>query len=220
MRIIGNDWDNYLSEEFEKDYYKQLRQFLNNEYENHLIYPPAKHIFNALRLCNYEDTKVVILGQDPYHEKGQAMGLAFSVPDSCPLPPSLQNIFKEIEKEYGYLNTNGDLIPWAKQGVLLLNTSLTVREGSANSHSGHGWEILTDKIIEVLANKKEALVFLLWGNNAREKKKFIHNENHLLLESVHPSPLSAYNGFFGNGHFIQCNQFLKNHQLKEIDWHT
>ena len=220
MKIIGNDWDFLLEEEFNKDYYQNLRLFLDEEYKNHQIYPPAKDIFNALRYTSYADSKVLILGQDPYHKKGQAMGLSFAVPKGVDLPPSLINIYKEIHNEYGYhFPRSGDLSSWTKQGVLLLNSVLTVREASAGSHAQKGWEILTDRIVELLDEKDEPFVFILWGNYARKKKALLHNSKHLILESAHPSPLSAYHGFFGNNHFLKTNEYLKNHNLKEIDWH-
>ena len=219
MVNIGNEWDKLLADEFKKDYYLQLRQFLISEYNSHTIYPPMNDIFNALKTTSYSDVKAVILGQDPYHGAGQAHGMCFSVKKGTPPPPSLQNIFKEIHDELGLpIPPHGELTKWAKNGVLLLNTVLTVREGQANSHRGHGWEILTDRIIELLNERDTPIVFLLWGGNARSKAKLITNPKHLVLQCAHPSPLSAYNGFFGCGHFIKANEFLKNNGIEPIDW--
>lgn len=219
MVNIGNEWDKLLADEFKKDYYLQLRQFLISEYNSHTIYPPMNDIFNALKTTSYSDVKAVILGQDPYHGAGQAHGMCFSVKKGTPPPPSLQNIFKEIHDELGLpIPPHGELTKWAKNGVLLLNTVLTVREGQANSHRGHGWEILTDRIIELLNERDTPIVFLLWGGNARSKAKLITNPKHLVLQCAHPSPLSAYNGFFGCGHFIRANDFLKNNGIEPIDW--
>jgi len=219
MVNIGNSWDILLKNEFEKEYYLKLRAFLKTEYSTKTIYPNMYDIFNALKYTAYEDVKVVILGQDPYHGPGQAHGLCFSVKKGVEPPPSLKNIFKEIENECGIpAPAHGELTDWAKQGVLLLNTVLTVRAGSPNSHKGMGWEILTDKIISLLNERKEPVVFLLWGANARNKKALITGKQHLVLESVHPSPLSAYHGFFGCGHFLKCNQFLNEHHIEKIDW--
>jgi len=216
--MINNDWDLILADEFNKDYYQKLRQFLNDEYQKYTIYPKAQDIYNALRLTSYNDTKVVILGQDPYHEPNQAFGLAFAV-KCLELPPSLVNIYTELASDLNINRpTSGDLSFWAKQGVLLLNTSLTVREHQANSHKGKGWEILTDEIIKKLNQKDSPVVFILWGNNARSKKQYITNPKHLIIESVHPSPLSAYNGFFGSRPFSKTNEFLKENNMKEIDW--
>lgn len=219
MVNIGNEWDKLLADEFKKDYHLQLRQFLISEYNSHTIYPPMNDIFNALKTTSYSDVKAVILGQDPYHGAGQAHGMCFSVKKGTPPPPSLQNIFKEIHDELGLpIPPHGELTKWAKNGVLLLNTVLTVREGQANSHKGHGWEILTDRIIELLNERNTPIVFLLWGGNARSKAKLITNPKHLVLQCAHPSPLSAYNGFFGCGHFIKANEFLKNNGIEPIDW--
>lgn len=219
MRCIGNDWDNYLEKEFEADYYQKLRRFLDEEYAHQTIYPPAPFLYHALRKTPFQKVKVVILGQDPYHQKGQAMGLSFSVPRGIKIPPSLINIYKEIQQEYGYpIPAHGDLSSWAEQGVLLLNTTLSVRDSQPTSHQGKGWERLTDKIISLLNQREEPLVFLLWGSPARQKKKLINARKHFILESAHPSPLSAYRGFFGCRHFIQCNQFLQQHHHMEIDW--
>ena len=219
MVSLGNDWDILLKDEFQKDYYLKLREFLKEEYFSKNIYPPMNDIFNALRYTSYENARVVILGQDPYHGFGQAHGLCFSVKKGIKFPPSLQNIFKELNTEYGILPPrSGELVGWAKQGVLLLNTTLTVREGAPQSHKGRGWEIMTDRIISLMNEKSTPVVFILWGGNARAKKALITNKNHLVLESAHPSPLSAYNGFFGCGHFIKANEFLKSRGLSEIMW--
>ena len=219
MKIIGNDWDEILGEEFDKQYYQQLRIFLDSEYKNKTIYPLPQNIYNALRLTSYADTKVVILGQDPYHEINQAHGLAFSVNKGVDVPPSLQNIYKELHDDLGCsIPNHGYLVYWAKQGVLLLNTVLTVVAHQANSHRGKGWEELTDTIIRKLNDKSQPVVFILWGANARNKKQFINNPEHLIIESVHPSPLSAYNGFFGSKPFSRTNNYLISKGLKPIDW--
>lgn len=219
MVNFGNNWDILLRDEFEKDYYRNLRKFLVSEYRTKTIYPDMNDIFNSLKFTDYKDVKAVILGQDPYHEPGQAHGLCFSVKKGVPAPPSLQNIYKEIHAELGLpIPTHGDLSSWAKQGVLLMNTVLTVRRGQANSHKGMGWEIFTDNVIKLLNERPEPIVFLLWGANARSKAKLITNPAHLVLQSAHPSPLSAYNGFFGNGHFIKANDFLIKTYGKCIDW--
>ena len=217
--MIGNDWDEIIGEEFEKSYYQKLRLFLNEEYSHKTIYPEAKNIYNALRLTSYHDTKVVILGQDPYHEEGQAQGLAFSVPKGIAIPPSLVNIYQELHDDLGCtIPRHGQLVSWARQGVLLLNTSLTVEAHRANSHKGQGWEILTDTIIKKLNEKEEPVVFILWGANARSKKSFITDPKHLIIESAHPSPLSAYNGFFGSRPFSRANRFLEQNGMTPIDW--
>lgn len=219
MVNIGNDWDSLLSEEFNKDYYLSLRQFLKNEYFSRKIFPPMNDIYNALKYTSYAETRVVILGQDPYHAEGQAHGLCFSVRPGVTQPPSLKNIFKELSSEYGFkAPESGELTGWARQGVLLLNTTLTVREASPASHKGHGWEILTDKIISLINEKDKPVVFMLWGSNARAKRSLIKNKNHLVLECAHPSPLSAYNGFFGCGHFKAANEFIIKNGLVPIDW--
>jgi uracil-DNA glycosylase len=223
MVNIGNDWDELLAPEFEKPYYKQLRRFLKSEYASGTVYPHMNDIFNALRYTAYKDVRAVILGQDPYHGPNQAHGLCFSVQKGIDKPPSLQNIFKEIyselHEETGFeIPQDGWLAPWTEQGVLLLNTVLTVRAGQANSHKGMGWEQLTDYIIERIDEKTEPTVFLLWGANARAKKTLLRNPNHLILESPHPSPLSAHNGFFGCGHFKKANDFLSSRNLTAIDW--
>lgn len=219
MVHIGNDWDGLLGNEFEKDYYLSLREFLKTEYFSKKIYPPMNDIFNALKYTSYEDARVVILGQDPYHGEGQAHGLCFSVKEGIPFPPSLKNIFKELNDSLGIaIPTSGELVGWAKQGVLLLNTTLTVREGMPQSHKGRGWEILTDKIIELMNDKERPVVFMLWGGNARAKKALITNKHHLVLECAHPSPLSAYAGFFGSNHFAKANEYLLSMNEKPIDW--
>lgn len=220
MVNIGNSWDEILSGEFTSEYYLKLREFLKKEYFTKTVFPPMGDIFNALKYTPYENVKVVILGQDPYHEKGQAEGLCFSVPKGVKAPPSLVNIFKEIKDDVGIDNQSPNLINWAKQGVLLLNTSLTVREGQANSHSNKGWEILTDNIIKKLNEREKPIVFLLWGANARSKAALIENKRHLVLCCAHPSPLSAYNGFFGCRHFSKTNDFLIKNGETPIDWRT
>lgn len=219
MTNIGNDWDALLAEEFEKDYYRKLEAFLTEEYANYTVYPPRGDIFNALRAASYADTKVVILGQDPYHQPGQAHGMCFSVNKGVKLPPSLVNIYKELESDLGIPPApQGYLRPWAEQGVLLLNTSLTVRESMPNSHQDKGWEIFTDRIIALLNERQKPMVFILWGANAKSKKALITNADHLILEGAHPSPLSAYNGFFGGRYFSIANRFLSLTGQSEIDW--
>ena len=219
MVSLGNDWDEILKDEFSKPYYLKLREFLKTEYKNHTIHPDMYDIFNALRWTSYKDTKAVILGQDPYHEVGQAHGLAFSVKTGVKIPPSLLNMYKELKNELGlYIPNNGYLEKWARQGVLLLNASLTVRDGLANSHRGKGWEIFTNSVIERLNERKEPVIFLLWGNNAREKASLITNPAHFVLSAAHPSPLSASRGFFGCGHFKKTNELLRQIGSAEIDW--
>ncbi|MEB3429498.1 uracil-DNA glycosylase [Citroniella saccharovorans] len=219
MVNIGNDWDDLLKEEWEKDYYIKLREKLINEYRNYTIYPSMYDIFNALKKTSFNDTKVVILGQDPYHGKGQAHGFSFSVKLGVPTPPSLQNIFKELNSELNlYIPNNGNLEKWADEGVLLLNNVLTVREREPNSHFNLGWQFLTLKIIRLLSEKDAPVVFMLWGNNAKEKKSIIDKRKNLILEAAHPSPFSAYRGFFGCNHFRLCNEYLRDNGLKEIDW--
>ena len=220
MVNIGNSWDNVLKDDFGGENYQNLRRFLAEEYRTHTVYPDMHHIFSALKETAFEDVKVVIIGQDPYHNPGQAHGMCFSVMPGTDTPPSLVNVFKEIKNDLGIANTNPYLIDWAKQGVLLLNAVLTVRAGQAGSHRGKGWEILTDSIIKKLNERKEPIVFMLWGAYARSKKGYITNPNHLVLECAHPSPLSAYNGFFGCKHFSKCNEFLTQNGLKPIDWRT
>lgn len=220
MVNIGNSWDNVLKDDFGGENYQNLRRFLAEEYRTHTIYPDMHHIFSALKETAFEDVKVVIIGQDPYHNPGQAHGMCFSVMPGTDTPPSLVNVFKEIKSDLGIANTNPYLIDWAKQGVLLLNAVLTVRAGQAGSHRGKGWEILTDSIIKKLNERNEPIVFMLWGAYARSKKGHVTNPNHLVLECAHPSPLSAYNGFFGCKHFSKCNEFLTQNGLKPIDWRT
>ena len=218
MYQLKNSWDKVLGDEFAKPYFLELCDFLKKEYDQYTIYPPKQRVFSALKTTEFDDVKVVILGQDPYHGEGQAHGLAFSVQPGVKPPPSLVNIFKEINEEYGTnLGKNGCLLSWAKQGVLLLNTALTVRAGQANSHKGKGWETFTDAVITALNKKDTPVVFMLWGSNARSKKKLITNKNHLILESVHPSPLSAYAGWFGCNHFKKANEFLQQFTTP-IDW--
>ncbi len=219
MVFLGNDWDKLLEHEFKKDYYLELRSFLKNEYFTRKVYPPMNDIYNALRYTPYENTRVVILGQDPYHGYGQAHGLCFSVKAGVPHPPSLKNIFKELYDELEITPPeSGELTGWAKQGALLLNTTLTVREGAPQSHKGKGWEVLTDKIISLVNEKTTPVVFMLWGGNARAKKSLITNPKHLVLECAHPSPLSAYAGFFGCGHFVRANDFLRANGDVAIEW--
>lgn len=221
MVQLGNDWDKILCEEFKKEYYLKIREFLKTEYRTHVIYPPMFDIFNALKYTSYENTRVVILGQDPYHEEGQAHGLSFSVKRGVKIPPSLVNIYKELKSDLGVETpSHGDLSSWAEQGVLLLNATLTVRQGMANSHQNIGWSIFTDQVIKLLNESKNPTVFILWGGNARSKKKYITNKNHLIIESAHPSPLSAYNGFFGSRPFSRANEFLSSNGREIIDWNS
>ena len=218
-QILSNDWNDYLAGEFEKEYYQKLRKFLISEYHTRTIYPDMYDIFNALHYTSYHDTKVVILGQDPYHGKDQAHGLSFSVRKGVAIPPSLLNIYKELHDDLGcYIPNNGYLEKWAKQGVLLLNTVLTVRAHQANSHRGIGWEQFTDAAIQVLNEQDRPIVFLLWGRPAQMKKSMLNNPKHLILEAPHPSPLSAYRGFFGCKHFSKTNEFLVANGLEPIDW--
>lgn len=219
METITNDWYELLKDEFEKDYYIKLMTFLEEEYANRTIYPAREQIFNALNKTAYKDVSVVILGQDPYHGKGQAHGMAFSVNIGIPTPKSLINIYKELNSDLGcFIPNNGNLEKWARQGVLLLNTALTVREGAANSHQGKGWEILTDKIISLVNEKEDPVVFILWGNNAKSKKPLITNGKHFIIESVHPSPLSASRGFFNSKPFSKANNYLISCGKPAIDW--
>ena len=216
---LVEDWLKILEDEFSKEYMLKLKQFLFNEKQNHRIYPPGNKIFNALNTTPFNDVKVVILGQDPYHGHGQAHGLCFSVNKGIPLPPSLQNIFQELHNELGIQQPNhGDLSSWAQQGVLLLNTTLTVRANQARSHANQGWEIFTDCIIKSLSDHKEGLVFVLWGRDAKSKQQIIDRQKHLILTSSHPSPYSAGYGFFGCGHFLQINQYLESRGLGPINW--
>ena len=219
MVNIGNDWDEVLKDDFSGENYAKIREFLKSEYSAHTIYPSMYDIFNAFKLTPFSKVKVVILGQDPYHGEGQAMGLSFSVPKNKELPPSLKNIYKELKDDLGVNPPDsGDLTAWAKQGVLLLNTVLTVRAGSANSHAGKGWEILTDDVIKKISDGRKNVVFILWGSNARSKKSLIDRSKHLILESAHPSPLSAYNGFFNSKPFSKTNTYLSAHGIEPIDW--
>lgn len=216
---IEESWKQILSAEFEKDYFRQLTDFVRNEYRSTTVYPPGKLIFNAFNLCPFEQVKVVIIGQDPYHGPGQAHGLCFSVNDNVPFPPSLRNIFKEIQDDLGKpIPESGNLTRWAKQGVLLLNATLTVRAHQAGSHQRRGWEEFTDAAIRALAEQREQLVFILWGAYAQKKGAFIDRSRHLVLTSVHPSPLSAHNGFFGNRHFSRANEYLQQHGQTPIEW--
>ncbi|MFC5406834.1 uracil-DNA glycosylase [Cohnella soli] len=219
MAILKNDWANELESEFEEPYYGQLRDFLTNEYRSGAIYPDIYDIFNALHYTSFADTKVVILGQDPYHGPGQAHGLSFSVKEGIATPPSLLNMYKELRDDLGcYIPNNGHLIHWAKQGVLLLNTVLTVRAHEANSHKDKGWERFTDRVIATVSRKDAPVVFLLWGSHAQKKAELITNKQHLIIRSPHPSPLSAHRGFFGSKPFSRTNQFLRDSGVSEIDW--
>jgi uracil-DNA glycosylase len=216
---IGGKWDELMKEEFEKLYFKRLSLFINNEYETHEVYPPLSMLFKAFEKCDVDDVKVVILGQDPYHGLGQANGLCFSVGVGISIPPSLVNIFKEINNDVGIsAQTNGNLESWADQGVLLLNSTLTVRSSQAGSHQKKGWEEFTDAVIQKLSERKSGLVYLLWGAYAQKKGNILDPTKNLILKSVHPSPLSAYKGFFGNGHFYKTNIYLKNQGQKAIEW--
>jgi uracil-DNA glycosylase len=216
---IEPTWKSKLKQEFEKEYFLRLTEFVKTEYANNTIYPPGSLIFNAFNLCTFDNVKAVIIGQDPYHGPGQAHGLCFSVKEGVDFPPSLLNIFKEIEHDLGIRRPpNGNLARWASQGVLLLNATLTVRAHQAGSHQKKGWEEFTDSVINVLNNEKKNLVFFLWGAYAQKKGAAIDRSKHLILESVHPSPLSAMRGFFGNKHFSKCNEFLSEHGIKPIDW--
>lgn len=219
MIKTGNDWDEVLDDLFKSENYLKIREFLKTEYSTRDIYPSMYDIFNAFKLTPYSNVKAVILGQDPYHEPGQAHGLCFSVQDGVKLPPSLVNIYKEIKSDLGITEPdNGNLTKWAKQGVLLLNTSLTVRRGAANSHKDCGWTQFTDEVIKKLAAREKPMVFILWGANARSKKAFIDGKRHLILESAHPCPLSCYNGFFGSRPFSKTNDFLVANGETPIDW--
>ena len=219
MVNIGNEWDELLKGEFEKEYYLKLREFLKKEYFTYQIYPNMYDIFNALKYTSYSDVKAVIIGQDPYHGPGQAHGLCFSVQKGVAIPPSLQNMYKELYSDLGIPPTNhGYLKKWADNGVLMMNAVLTVRGGQANSHRNMGWEAFTDKVIELLNKREQPIVFILWGNNAKQKMKLITNPNHLILQAAHPSPLSAFNGFFGCKHFSKTNDFLISHGIAPIDW--
>ena len=216
---IEKSWKKQLKNEFDKPYFKQLTDFVKQEYASKTIYPPGKYIFNAFDLCPFDAVKVVIIGQDPYHGPGQAHGLCFSVQDGVPFPPSLRNIFKEINQDLGTeIPQSGNLERWAKQGVFMLNATLTVQAGNAGSHQKKGWETFTHEVIRILATKKKNLVYLLWGAFAQKKAELINPNENLVLKSVHPSPLSASRGFFGNHHFSATNKYLKKHQLTAINW--
>ena len=217
--MIGNDWDNVLSVIENSDGFKKFMDVVNHQYEINTIYPIKENIFNALKLTSYENTKVVIMGQDPYHGEGEAHGLSFSVQEGIKLPPSLKNIYQELESDLGIKQaTSGDLTKWAKEGVLLLNSTLTVVKDTPNSHKDLGWTLFTDYIIKTLNEKETPVVFILWGNFARSKKAFITKPHHLVIESAHPSPFSARNGFFGSRPFSKTNNFLKKNNIEEIDW--
>ncbi len=219
MVKLGNDWDNIIGAEFQKEYYLKLRAFLKDEYANQVVYPDMQSLFSALKVTSYAQTKVVILGQDPYHEPNQAHGMCFSVKPGVQIPPSLLNMYKEIKNEYGYdIPNNGYLMPWAQQGVLLLNAVLTVREGQAGSHANKGWEEFTDSVIKALNKREDPVVFMLWGNYARKKKEFIDTSRHFVLEAAHPSPLSASRGFMGCGHFRAANDILIRLVKNPINW--
>lgn len=219
MVHIGNDWDDILADEWGKDYYRALREFLKREYATQTVYPNMHHIFNALKYTAFADVKVVIIGQDPYHGPGQAHGLCFSVQEGVEPPPSLKNIFKELSTDVGKpVPSSGDLTAWARQGVLLLNTVLTVRQGQPTSHQGQGWEPFTDRVISELNNKQTPMVFLLWGAHAQRKAQLITNPIHYKLATVHPSPLSAHRGFFGCRHFSKANALLERHGMSPIEW--
>ena len=217
--MIGNRWDDLLKEEFNKDYFTKLIEFVKNEYKTKTIYPKQSEVFNAFRYTDYDNVKVVIIGQDPYHGPNQAEGLSFSVSNEVLKPPSLKNIFKELESDLGIqFPKHNSLKPWAKEGVLLLNAVLTVEEHKPTSHKDKGWEIFTDNVIKIINNKEKPVVFILWGQYAKNKKYLITNKKHLIIESAHPSPFSAYNGFFGSKPFPKTNAFLKKNNIKEINW--
>ena len=219
MKLVGNKWDEILAEEYSKPYFLTMLEKVNEEYLKHKVYPPQNKVFKALKLTNFDDVKVVILGQDPYHQPGQAHGLCFSVLPGVEPPPSLKNIYKELKSEgYNINENNGCLISWAKQGVLLLNTVLTVRESAPQSHKNIGWLDFTDAVIKKISEEKNGVVFLLWGRNAIDKKALIDENKHYCLTAPHPSPLSAFNGFFGCNHFKKCNEILRKQGKKEIDW--
>lgn len=214
-----NTWTPWLQKEFKEPYFQQLAAFVHEAYEHKQVYPPKVQVFSAFEETDYEDLKVVILGQDPYHQKGQAHGMCFSVNPGVKIPPSLWNIYQELHEDCGcYIPNNGYLMPWAKQGVFLLNTILTVEDSRPLAHKNKGWETFTDHVIQKMNEREKPIVFLLWGRNARDKKSMIDTQKHYVLESVHPSPLSAYHGFFGNHHFSKTNEFLKEHGEEPIDW--
>ncbi len=219
MIKFNNSWDEILKDEFSEAYYLKLREFLKSEYSSRPVYPPMFDIYNAFKFTDYHDVKVVILGQDPYHGEGEAHGLAFSVKENVPIPPSLKNIYKELQSSLGcYIPNNGYLEKWARQGVLLLNTALTVRKDTPNSHRNVGWEMFTDKVIKLLNEREKPIIYMLWGNNAKSKAMLIDRKKHIVLTSVHPSPLSANRGFFGCNHFKIANEELLKMGEKEIDW--
>lgn len=219
MITFNNTWDHYLQEEFHKPYYEELRKFLKEEYSQYTIYPDMDNIFNALKTTSYENVKVVVLGQDPYHGPNQAHGMAFSVKPGVTVPPSLRNIYKELNQTIGcYMPNNGFLMKWAEQGVLLLNTVLTVRAGLPQSHKGKGWETFTDSVIKILNDREEPIIFMLWGAPAKKKQELIASGQHHILTAAHPSPLSAHNGFFGCNHFEKANGILQDLGQKAIDW--
>lgn len=216
--MINKKWDIVLKEDFESPYFEKLGIFVKNEYKHKIIYPEYKDIFNALKYTDYDEVKVVILGQDPYHGEHEAHGLSFSVKEGVPMPPSLRNIFKELKDDIGVVRTQTDLTDWAKQGVLLLNSIMTVVKDTPLSHKDKGWEIFTDNVIKKLGEREKPIVFILWGNYARSKKLLIKNKNHLIIENVHPSPLSASRGFFGSKPFSKTNAFLEKNGIKKINW--
>ncbi|MEW5568934.1 uracil-DNA glycosylase [Rossellomorea marisflavi] len=217
--IFQNDWADLLDDELNKDYYRSLREWLKKEYDEHTVYPPMFEIFNAFHYTSYDNVKVVLLGQDPYHGPNQAEGLSFSVKKGVKIPPSLRNMYKELESDIGCpVPEHGSLVKWAKEGVLLLNTVLTVRDGETHSHRNNGWERLTDHVIKTLNDRDKPIVFILWGKPAQAKEKLIDQSVHFIIKSPHPSPLSAHRGFFGSKPYSRTNQFLKEHHIPEIDW--
>ena len=216
--MINKNWDIVLKDEFKKDYFRKLGIFVKNEYKTKIVFPPYQNIFDALRFTDYENVKVVILGQDPYHGLGEAHGLSFSVKEGVPIPPSLQNIFRELENDLGIKRTCSDLTSWAKQGILLLNSIMTVEKDRPLSHKNKGWEIFTDTIISKLNEREDPVIFVLWGSFARSKKELITNKQHKIIEAVHPSPLSAHRGFFGSKPFSKINNYLKQMNKEEIKW--
>ncbi len=216
--MMNNSWDGVLDSEYQKDYFKKLINYIDNEYLNETIYPSKENLFNAFNFTDYNNVKVVILGQDPYHGEGEAMGLSFSVPNDIKRPPSLRNIFKELESDLGIIREENDLTKWAKEGVLLLNAILTVKKDTPLYHKDKGWEVFTDNVIRLLNDYERPLVFILWGNYARSKKSLITNPKHFVIESAHPSPLSASRGFFGSKPFSKTNEFLEKNNMKGIDW--
>ena len=216
---IGNDWNGVLKDEFEKEYFEKLTDFVKTEYKSEVCFPPVKDIFNAFEMCSFSNTKIVILGQDPYHGKGQAHGLSFSVPEGMKIPPSLRNIFKELTSDLGVDSpTQGDLTSWSKQGVLLLNATLTVRKSLPGSHQKQGWEEFTDSVIKTISNKKESVVIVLWGKFAEQKVSLIDESKHCIITSSHPSPFSAHRGFLGSKPFSKTNEFLEKKEIEKIDW--